>query len=67
VDIELVMTQHSFIHSLYSINLSLGTDTTGSGTCQNIIHSMAKQCTLILIHTVLVDRADFCIVSMHCK
>ena len=43
---------HSFIHLLYSINPSWGTD-----TLVNSIYSIAKHnhlhCTLILIHTML--------------
>ena len=31
---------HSFIHLLYSMNPSLGTNTTGCGTCQNSINSI---------------------------
>ena len=39
---EVHETNLSFIHSLYSINPSLGTDTTGFGTCQNSIYSIAE-------------------------
>jgi hypothetical protein len=33
---------HLFIHLLYSINPSVATDTSGCGTCQNSIYSIAK-------------------------
>jgi hypothetical protein len=37
-----VLSFSYFINLLYSIDPSLGTDTTGCGTCQNSIYSIAK-------------------------
>ena len=34
--------EYSFIHLLYPINPSLGTDTIGCGTCQNSTYNIAE-------------------------
>jgi hypothetical protein len=46
---------YSFIHLLYSTNPSLGTNTTGCGTCQNSKYCVAKHNKFTLSLSELVQ------------